>query len=90
MCVCVCVCVCVRSFLQPRASSYRPRNIGAYVFTATRKTLIYIYIYIKTFLNFKMNKEVGMLQPQISTNTSGVGKNISYCEDIIPPYNNNH
>ena len=37
--VCGCVCVCsVRSFLPPRAS--RPRNIGSYVFTATRKTLI--------------------------------------------------
>ena len=28
------VCVSVRSFLPPRAS--RPRNIGMYVFTATR------------------------------------------------------
>ena len=39
MCVCLCVCVCVsvRSFLLPRAS--RPRNIGTYVFTATRKKL---------------------------------------------------
>ena len=34
--VCVCVCVSVRSFLPPCAS--RPRNIGTYVFTATRKT----------------------------------------------------
>ena len=32
---CLCVCVCIRSFLPPRAS--RPRNIGTYVFTATRK-----------------------------------------------------
>ena len=31
----MCVCVSVRSFLPPRAS--RPRNIGTYVFTATRK-----------------------------------------------------
>ena len=37
--VCVCVCVCIRGFLPPRAS--RPRNIGTYVFTATRK-LLYI------------------------------------------------
>ena len=29
--------VCVRSFLPPRAP--RPRNIGTYVFTATRKNL---------------------------------------------------
>ena len=38
-CVCVCVCVCVsfRSFLPLRASI--SRNIGTYVFTATRKTL---------------------------------------------------
>ena len=36
----VCVCVSVRSFLPPRAS--RPRNIGTYVFTATRRTLIYV------------------------------------------------
>ena len=44
MCVCVCVCVCVsvRSFLPPRA--FRPRNIGMHVFTATRKTLLYIII----------------------------------------------
>ena len=42
LCVCVCVCVSVRSFLPPRAS--RPRNIhvGKYVFTATRKTFIYL------------------------------------------------
>ena len=33
----VCVCLFVYSFLPPRAST--PRNIGAYVFTATRKTL---------------------------------------------------
>ena len=39
--VCVCVCVSVRSFLPPRAS--RPRNIGMYVFTATRRTLLYTY-----------------------------------------------
>ena len=32
---CVCVSVSVRSFLPPRAS--RPRNIGTYMFTATRK-----------------------------------------------------
>ena len=44
MCVCVCVFVSVRSFLPPRAS--RPRNIGMYVFTATRKTLLYIIIVI--------------------------------------------
>ena len=35
VCVCVCVCVSVRSFLPPRAS--RPRNMGTYVITATRK-----------------------------------------------------
>ena len=35
VCVCVCVCVSVRSFLPPRASI--SRNIGTYVFTATRK-----------------------------------------------------
>ena len=40
----MCVCVSVREFLPPRAS--RPRNIGAYVFTATRKTLLYIIIVI--------------------------------------------
>ena len=34
----------VRGFLPPRAS--RPRNIGTYVFTATRKTLLYIIIVI--------------------------------------------
>ena len=34
-CVCVCVCVSVRSFLPPCTS--RPRNIGTYVFTATRE-----------------------------------------------------
>ena len=33
-----CVCVSVRSFLPPRAS--RPRNIGTYVFTTTRKNLL--------------------------------------------------
>ena len=38
------VCVSVRSFLPPCAS--RPRNIGTYVFTATRKTLLYIIIVI--------------------------------------------
>ena len=38
---CLCVCVSVRSFLPPRAS--RPRNIGTYVFTATRRTLLYTY-----------------------------------------------
>ena len=40
----VCVCVPVRSFLPPRSS--RPRNIGTYVFTATRKTRLYIIIVI--------------------------------------------
>ena len=40
--VCVCVCVSVCSFLPPRAS--RPQNIGTYVFTAPRKTFIYIII----------------------------------------------
>ena len=39
--VCVCVCLFVYSFLPPRAST--PRNIGAYVFTATRKTLYSYY-----------------------------------------------
>ena len=38
VCMCVYVCVSVRSFLPPRAS--RPRNIGTYVFTATRKKLL--------------------------------------------------
>ena len=33
--------VCVRSFLPPRAT--RPRNTGTYVFTATQKTLLYIW-----------------------------------------------
>ena len=42
----VCVCVSVRSFLPPRASI--SRNIGTYVFTATRKTL-YIGIIIVIF-----------------------------------------
>ena len=41
-----CVCVSVRSFLPPRASI--SRNIGTYVFTATRKT-IYIGIIIVIF-----------------------------------------
>ena len=41
-----CVCVSVRSFLPPRASI--SRNIGTYVFTATRKTL-YIGIIIVIF-----------------------------------------
>ena len=36
-CLCMYVCVAVRSFLPPRAS--RPRNIGTYVFTATRKKI---------------------------------------------------
>ena len=36
--------VSVRSFLPPRAS--RPRNIGTYVFTATRKTILFIIIVI--------------------------------------------
>ena len=43
--VCVCVCVSVRSFLPPRAS--RPRNIGTYVFTATRKKTFIIVIFAK-------------------------------------------
>ena len=42
----VCVCVSVRSFLPLRASI--SRNIGTYVFTATRKTL-YIGIIIVIF-----------------------------------------
>ena len=45
--VCVCVCVSVRSFLPLRASI--SRNIGTYVFTATRKTL---YIGIIIVINF--------------------------------------
>ena len=36
--------VSVRGFLPPRAS--RPRNIGTYVFTATRKTLLYNIIIV--------------------------------------------
>ena len=47
-CVCVCVCVSVRSFLPLRASI--SRNIGTYVFTATRKTL---YIGIIIVINFR-------------------------------------
>ena len=42
----VCVCVCSFSFLPPCAST--PRNIGAYAFTATLKTL-YIAIRIVIF-----------------------------------------
>ena len=34
----------VCSFLPPRAS--RPRNIGMYMFTATRKTILFIIIVI--------------------------------------------
>ena len=45
-CVCVCVCMSVHSFLPPHAP--RLRNIGTYVFTATRKNF-YINIYIKKF-----------------------------------------
>ena len=46
VCVCVCVCACtsVHSFLPP--SVPRPRNIGTYMFTATRKTILYIIIVI--------------------------------------------
>ena len=51
-CVCVCVCVSFRSFLPSRAS--RPRNIVTYVFTATRKTLIYIYSYYNHNFLLKM------------------------------------
>ena len=40
-----CVCVSVRSFLPPCAS--RPRNIGTYVFTATRKKPFIIVIFAK-------------------------------------------
>ena len=36
--------VSVRSFLPPRAS--RPRNIGTYVFIATRKNILFIIIVI--------------------------------------------
>ena len=36
------VCVSVRNFLPPLGS--RPRNIGRYIITATRKTLLYIII----------------------------------------------
>ena len=36
-CVCVYVCMSVRRFLPSRAS--KPRNIGTYVFTATRKKI---------------------------------------------------
>ena len=45
----VCVCVSVRSFLPLRASM--SRNIGTYVFTATRKTL---YIGIIIVISLKM------------------------------------
>ena len=38
------MCVSVRGFLPLHAS--RPRNIGTYVFTATRKILLYIIIVI--------------------------------------------
>ena len=44
-CVCVCVCVSVRSFLPTRAS--RSRNIGTYMFTATRKKPFIIGIFAK-------------------------------------------
>ena len=40
-----CVCVSVRSFLPPRAS--RARNIGTYVFIATRKKTFRIVIFAK-------------------------------------------
>ena len=36
--------VSVRSFLPPRVS--RPRNVGTYLFTATRKTILFIIIVI--------------------------------------------
>ena len=49
---CVCVCVSIRSFLPPHAS--RSRNIGTYVFTATRKTLLYNY-YNRDFLLKMLN-----------------------------------
>ena len=45
------VCVSVRSFLHPRAS--RLRNIGTYVFTATRKTLVYIIIIFAENASFR-------------------------------------
>ena len=45
MCVCMCVCVSVRSFLAPRTS--KPRNIGTYVFTATRKKTFIVVIFTK-------------------------------------------
>ena len=47
VCACVraCVCVSVRSFLPPRAS--RSRNIGTYVFVATRKKTFMIVIFAK-------------------------------------------
>ena len=41
----VCMCVFVRSFLPPRAS--RSRNIGTYVFTASRKKTFIIVIFAK-------------------------------------------
>ena len=46
--VCVCVCVSVHSFLPPCVS--RPRNIGTYVFTATRKNPFIIVIFAKNAL----------------------------------------
>ena len=39
-CVCVVCVLSVHSFLPPRASS-GPHNIGTYVFTTSRKTLLY-------------------------------------------------
>ena len=58
MCVCVRVrvrvrvCVSVRSFLPPRAS--RPRNIGVYMFTATRKKTFIVVVFAKnaSFRNY--------------------------------------
>ena len=68
-----CVCVSVRSFLPPRASI--SRNIGTYVFTATRKTL-YIAIIILIFAQNASFRSYGrhhLLAPN-ATNCSSATK----------------
>ena len=47
LCVCVYVCVC----LPPRSST--PRNIGTYVFTATRKKTFIIVIFTKAWFTIR-------------------------------------
>ena len=55
----VSVCVYVRSFLPPRAS--RSRNIGTYVFAATRKTLLYTRIIIVIFAENASFRSYGII-----------------------------